>query len=113
MGLTHHRLFIGGELVDAKGGATFTSLDPGNGEPIGEVALAGESEVNDAVAAARRAFDSGEWSQLSPAERGACVIELADLLQARSSELALVEAMDSGGLPLRTAADVLQGAAFL
>lgn len=111
--MRHYRLFIGGELVDARSGATFESIDPGTGEPIASVARAGESEVDDAVAAARRAFDSGEWSGLAPAERSARVMELADLVQAHLSELALVEAMDSGGLAPRTGSDVFQGAHFL
>jgi aldehyde dehydrogenase (NAD+) len=111
--MNHYRLFIGGELVDAKDGATFESVDPGNGEAIATIARAGESEVNDAVSAARRAFDSGEWSGLAPAERSARVMELADLVQAHISELALLEAMDSGGVVARTGSDVFQGARFL
>ncbi len=63
--------------------------------------------------AARRAFDSGEWSALDPVERAARVMELADLIQASIAELALLEALDSGGLVARTGSDVFQGARFL
>lgn len=108
-----HRLFIGGELVNAHGGATFETFDPGTAQPLASVASAGERDIDDAVAAARKAFDSGVWSQLDPVERSARVMELADLIQASISELALLEAMDSGGLVARTGSDVFQGARFL
>lgn len=111
--MDHHRLFIGGELVDARDGARFETLDPGTGSPIATVASAGEGEIDDAVMAARRAFDSGEWSALDPVERAARVMELADLIQASIAELALLEALDSGGLVARTGSDVFQGARFL
>lgn len=111
--MDHHRLFIGGQFVDARDGARFESVDPGTGQPIATVAAAGEAEVDDAVAAAKQAFDSGVWSGLDPVERSARVMELADLIQASISELALLEAMDSGGLVARTGSDVFQGARFL
>lgn len=111
--MDHHRLFIGGELVDARDGGRFETVDPGTGQPLGTVAAAGEVEVGQAVEAARRAFDSGQWSGLDPAERGARVMELADLIQAHISELALIEALDSGGVVARTGSDVFQAARFL
>jgi len=111
--MDHHRLFIGGELVEARDGARFETLDPGTGQPLATVAAAGQAEVDDAVAAARDAFDAGDWRGLDPVERSARVMELADLIQSSISELALVEALDSGGLVARTGSDVFQGARFL
>ncbi|MCC6900714.1 MAG: aldehyde dehydrogenase family protein [Polyangiaceae bacterium] len=111
--MDHHRLFIGGEWVDARDGARFETLDPGTGQPLATVAAAGKAEVDQAVGAAQRAFDSGEWCGLDPVERGARVMELADLIQAHISELALVEALDSGGVVARTGSDVFQAARFL
>ncbi|MBI3185328.1 MAG: aldehyde dehydrogenase family protein [Myxococcales bacterium] len=111
--MDHYRLFIGGELVDSASGETFDSVDPGSGEPIATVARAGEADVNSAVAAARSAFDSGAWSGKTPEERAEILIELADLIQANLARLALVEALDSGGVIARTSGDVFQGAKFI
>jgi len=111
--MEHYRLFIGGELTEARDGKRFESRDPGNGSVVASVAAAGTADVDDAVAAARRAFDSGEWSGLPPEERAARVMELADLIQSSISELAMVEALDSGGVIARTGSDVFQGARFL
>jgi len=111
--MEHHRLFIDGELCDADSGARFESVDPGNGSVIATVAQAGEADVDRAVAAARRAFDSGVWSSLSPSDRAARLIELADLVQSSIAELAFIEALDSGGVVARTSSDVFQGARFL
>ncbi len=111
--MNHYKLLIDGELVDAADGATFTSVDPGNGQPIATVAQAGDAEVEAAVSAARRAFDRGGWRDLSPVDRATAVMELSDLMQASIAELALVEALDSGGVIARTAGDVFQAARFM
>ena len=91
--MDHYKLLVDGELVDAAGRPTFTSTDPGNGRPIATVAQAGDAEVEAAVGAARRAFDDGRWSGLSPVERAEALMELADLMQANIARLAMVEAM--------------------
>ncbi len=111
--MQHYRLLIDGALVDAANGETFTSSNPGDGRAVGKVALAGPAEVNAAVAAARRAFDQGEWPRWAPLERAEAVMELADLVQAKVAELALVESLDSGGLLPRTSSDVFQAARFM
>ncbi|MEW5850935.1 MAG: aldehyde dehydrogenase family protein [Myxococcota bacterium] len=111
--MDHYRLFIDGEFVDAQSGQRFESLDPGTGAPIATVAAAGEAEVNAAVAAARRAFDHGPWSRMEPGARAEMMMELADLIQANITRLAMVEALDSGGLLARTAGDIFQGARFM
>jgi acyl-CoA reductase-like NAD-dependent aldehyde dehydrogenase/alcohol dehydrogenase class IV len=111
--MDHYKLLVDGELVDASGGQTFTSIDPGNGRPVATVAQAGDPEVEAAVSAARRAFDDGRWSGLAPVERAEALMELADLVQASIARLAMVEAMDSGGLVSRTTGDVFQSARFI
>jgi aldehyde dehydrogenase (NAD+) len=67
--MEHYKLFINGEHVEAQSGKTIESIDPGTGQPIATVAQAGPEDAEAAVAAARRAFDSGVWSGLSPVER--------------------------------------------
>ena len=63
-------LLIGGEWVPAASGETFESINPATAAPLVSVALAGASDVDRAVQAARRAFESGPWPGLSGTERG-------------------------------------------
>ncbi|MFI6374253.1 aldehyde dehydrogenase [Streptomyces sp. NPDC050546] len=77
-------------------GATFPVVSPRDGRIIAEVADAGTAEVDAAVAAARRAFDTGPWPRLAPAERGRALLRLADLLDERREELALAVSLEMG-----------------
>lgn len=56
------RLYIDGKLRDATGGATFEIINPWTGEPVGQAADATAADVEEAIAAARRAFDETDWS---------------------------------------------------
>src|SRR5262245_16811010 len=94
------RMYIDGAYVAGEG----TSLPvehPGNGETFIELTGASTGQVEQAIAAARRAFDSGVWSGLSDAERVPMVRKLMDFFAAnrdRLKELALLEA----GAPVST-----------
>jgi len=57
--MDHYKLFIDGEFVEAANGEVFESIDPGTGAPFATVAKAGKADVEAAIGAARRAFDSG------------------------------------------------------
>lgn len=57
------RLLIGGELVAAAGGATYATIDPATGEPLGVAADASVEDAERAILAARRAFDTTDWSR--------------------------------------------------
>ena len=94
--MDHYRLFINGEFVDAADGKTFESIDPGTGAPIATVARAGASEAEAAIDAARKAFDSGVWSGLTPAARMESINAFADQVSQQALRLAITEAMDSG-----------------
>src|SRR3990172_4438141 len=94
--MEHYRLFIDGEFVDAGGGATFESIDPGTELPIATVARAGKAEAEAAIAAARRAFDRGDWSGLTPAARAEKIYDFADQITQQTLRLAVTESMDSG-----------------
>ncbi len=96
------RLLIGGEWVPAASGATFATLNPATGQPLAEVALAGEEDINLAVKAARQAFEAGPWPQMTGAERGNLLWKAADLIEKYADELAELETLDNGK-PLRTA----------
>jgi betaine-aldehyde dehydrogenase len=86
--------FIDGEFVDAADGATEEVTNPANGEVIAEMQLSTEEDVDRAVAAARRAFPG--WSTITPGERAAAILKLADLLEEHAEEVADLEAADAG-----------------
>jgi betaine-aldehyde dehydrogenase len=86
--------FIDGEFVDAADGATEEVTNPATGEAIAEMQLSTEEDVNRAVAAAKRAFDS--WSNTTPGERGTALLKLADLIEEHAEEIADLESADAG-----------------
>jgi aminomuconate-semialdehyde/2-hydroxymuconate-6-semialdehyde dehydrogenase len=88
-----------GHVVDGEErdpGPRFASIDPWTREPWADVALGGAAEAGQAVAAARRAFDTGPWPRMGFAERGALLHRLADLVVAHVEELALADSRDMG-----------------
>ena len=87
-------LFIGGEWVQSRSGETITTHNPSNGDFLGEVPLAGDSDVDAAVAAAKAAFAS--WSALPARERAKYLVDLADTIDENADHLALMDAVDSG-----------------
>uniref|UniRef100_A0A8C6ML33 Aldehyde dehydrogenase 1 family member L1 n=1 Tax=Nothobranchius furzeri TaxID=105023 RepID=A0A8C6ML33_NOTFU len=93
-----HQLFIKGEFVDAEGGKTYKTINPTDGTVICDVSLAQTSDVNKAVAAAKEAFEEGEWGKMNPRDRGRLIYKLADLMEQHQEELATIEAIDSGAV---------------
>ena len=100
------KLYIGGDFVDASDGATYHSINPANGEPIIEAPWATVADADHAVRAAREAFDHGPWRDTSAADRHALLIKLADLLDARKDDFALMEVKDAGALIGKTPTDL-------
>jgi aldehyde dehydrogenase (NAD+) len=94
--MEQYKLFINGEFVDAADGKTFETIDPGTEAPIATVAQAGKNDAEAAIAAARKAFDKGDWSGLSPAARMAKIQDFADQIAQNGLRLAATECMDSG-----------------
>ncbi|WP_082553921.1 aldehyde dehydrogenase family protein [Altererythrobacter sp. Root672] len=88
-------MLVGGEWREAASGETFSTEDPATGEKLADVASAGETDVDAAVAAARAAFE-GPWSKVKPDERARLINKLADLIDANGDELALTETLDVG-----------------
>jgi 4-(gamma-glutamylamino)butanal dehydrogenase len=88
--------FIDGEFVDSTAGHTFDSLNPASGQVLARVAACDEADVERAVAAARRAFEQGEWRRMAPTDRKAVIIRLAELIEEHAEELALLDATDAG-----------------
>ena len=91
-------LLIGGDEVGGHAGGTFASIDPSTGAQHAEVASASARDVDDAVAAARAAFE-GRWGATPPLERGRILAAAARALAERREELARLDALDAG-LPL-------------
>lgn len=89
-------LFIDGKYVPAEGGATFKVVDPSTGQVAAEVAKGSEKDVDRAVQAARKAFDSGDWSRRSPEERAQVLEAIALKIGEHAEELAFLEVQSSG-----------------
>jgi acyl-CoA reductase-like NAD-dependent aldehyde dehydrogenase len=90
------KLFIGGRWVESASGRTFDTIDPATGEVLAKVAEAGPEDVDRAVAAARKSFDSGAWRSLPPAERAKALWKAGDLIEEHAMELAQLDSLDNG-----------------
>jgi aminomuconate-semialdehyde/2-hydroxymuconate-6-semialdehyde dehydrogenase len=88
------RHFIDGEFVDSADGKTFESITPIDNTPVAVVAEGSATDVDQAVKAARTAFE--DWSRTSPSERKKVLNRLADGIEARLDELAEWETRDMG-----------------
>ncbi len=97
-------LFIDGDFTDPSSHEPFTTLNPANEDPLATVAQASSADVDRAVVAARRAYDT-MWSQTTGAQRAKYLFRIARLIQERSRELAVVETLDNGK-PIRESRDV-------
>ena len=96
------RLLIGGQWVDAASGKTFPVYNPATGEVIAHAAEGDQQDIDRAVKAARRAFESGAWPRLTPSERGRLVWKIGDLIMEHLEELAELKSWDNGK-PIRVA----------
>ena len=90
------KLLIDGEFRDSVSGKTFATINPATEEEITQVAEGGAEDIDLAVKAARRAFDSGPWSRMDARDRGRLMFKLADLIESRIDELAELETLDNG-----------------
>ncbi|MFL6300729.1 MAG: betaine-aldehyde dehydrogenase [Terriglobales bacterium] len=90
------KLLINGEWVEGK--KHFDTINPATGEVLTQIADAGSAEIDQAVAAARKAFDDpkGAWRKMSASERGRLIWKLADLMEQHIDELAEMETLDNG-----------------
>jgi phenylacetaldehyde dehydrogenase len=92
----NRKILIDGKWVQSQNGQTFEVEDPATQEIIAHVPLGDKADIDLAVAAARRAFESGPWSRMSPGERSRIVWKLGDLLEKYADEFAELEALDNG-----------------
>jgi acyl-CoA reductase-like NAD-dependent aldehyde dehydrogenase len=90
------RMLIGGQWVDARSGETRAITNPATEETLTRVAEGGAADVDAAVVAARRAFESPTWSGISPHARTRMLLKIADLIDQHAEELAVLETLDMG-----------------
>jgi phenylacetaldehyde dehydrogenase len=90
------KMLIGGQWVNAASGKTFPTYNPATGEILSQIAEGDRQDIDAAVQAARKAFETGPWPRMTPSERGRLIWKLADLLEANLEEFALIETLDNG-----------------
>src|ERR1051325_1728293 len=87
---------IGGQWAPAASGKTFEVLNPAEGSVLTHVPESDREDINRAVAAARKAFESGPWRQMTPTERGKLLWRIGDVILEHADELAELESLDNG-----------------
>ena len=90
------QLFIAGSWRPPVSGATYATINPATEEASAQVGRGDERDVELAVAAARKAFDSGPWPRMSAADRGRIVWKLGDLIMQNLDEMARLESLNTG-----------------
>lgn len=106
-GGTSGAAIVDGELVDASDGKTIVSRNPATGKVFASFADCSETDIDEAVSSARRAFDAGVWSRRSPAERKSVLLRLAEVIEAGGQSLARLDTADAGKpISEMTAADI-------
>src|SRR5438105_10722216 len=75
------KMLIGGQWVESASGKTFETINPSTGEVLAKVVEGDSEDINRAVIAARKAFESGSWPKLTPSQRGRLLLKLADLIE--------------------------------
>jgi len=105
------KLLIGGKWVPAKSGKTFETLNPATEEVLALIAEGDKADVDEAVKAARKAFEEGPWSKMGPHERARYLFKIADLIEQNADELAELETLDNGKAKTQARAIDIAGSA--
>ncbi|AOM84512.1 betaine-aldehyde dehydrogenase [Salisediminibacterium beveridgei] len=98
--------YINGEWVKAASGETRDIINPFNQEVIATVPEGNETDAKAAIAAAREAFDHGDWSTTPATERGAIVRRITELIERDHEELAVLESLDTGKTIIESRGDM-------
>src|ERR1035438_3815875 len=93
---TKRQLFIDGRWVDSASGRTFETPNPATGETLATVAEGDAEDIDRAVQAARRAFEDGPWSRMTPSDRGRVIWRIGDLILEHLEELDNLRSLDNG-----------------
>ncbi len=89
-------LYIAGKWVGAISGKTFPTFNPATGEVLAHIAEGDREDIDRAVQAARAAFDSGPWPEMTASQRGRLVWKLADRIEEHLEEFAQLDSLDNG-----------------
>jgi len=89
-------LLIDGKWVPAESGKTFETYNPATGEVLAKVSEGSKADIDKAVKAARKAYETGPWRKMSASERARLLYKLADAIEARAEEIAQLETLDNG-----------------
>lgn len=100
--------YINGQFVDGASGKTFENLSPFNNQAINNVAEGVKQDIDQAVAAAREAFDNGPWRAMKVAERLKYINRIAELIEENAEEISYLESLDTG-LPISQTKNRQQG----
>lgn len=90
------KMMIGGKWVEAVSGETLDVFNPATEDIIAKVPAGDKADVDLAVKAARKAFESGPWPSMTPSERGKMIWRIGDLILEHCDELAEIESLDNG-----------------
>jgi acyl-CoA reductase-like NAD-dependent aldehyde dehydrogenase len=104
------QLLIGGKWIPSKSGKTFETINPANEEVLALVAEGDKADVDEAVKAARKAFEEGKWPSMGPHQRSRLLFKFADLIEQHSEELATLETLNNG-MAISLARGMVAGAA--
>lgn len=88
--------FIDGTFCPSSSGKTYASINPANGKKIADISACEVADVERAVAVARKAFEEGHWSRMTPSDRKSVMLKFVELLEANSGEIALLDSIDAG-----------------
>ncbi len=90
------KMFIDGKWVEAASGKTFPTYNPATGEVLAQIAEGDREDIDRAVKAARKAFESGPWPEMTASQRGRLIWKLGDLIEEHLEEFAQLESLDNG-----------------
>jgi aldehyde dehydrogenase (NAD+) len=98
------QLFIGGKFSAPRSGKYFDSINPATEQKLSAVAIADDRDVDQAVKAARRAYQK-VWGAMPGRERGKYLYRIARIIQEKARDLAVLETLD-GGKPIKESRDI-------
>src|SRR3981189_1953218 len=96
---------VDGKTAAALGGASYDITNPATGEVYAQAPMSGTEDVDEAMTAAARAFET--WRDTTPAERQLMLLRIADALERRADEFAAVESLNTGKPLALTASEEL------
>jgi aldehyde dehydrogenase (NAD+) len=103
---------VNGAPNGARDGRTLDVLCPSDGQPFAVMPRSGATEIDAAVAAARRAFEEGAWGRLTAVERGRLLTKLGEAILGQVDELAALESRDTGKPMKQGRADIVAAARY-